>query len=154
MATDDEKKVAPPFTAFNFNVNLTLSDDSLKITGAFSECSGLEITMTPKTIREGGNNRAQIHLVGPISYGQLSLKRGMADDSLWKWFDIAMQPGKARTRASGQIELLAEERSTIRAKFVITGCLPIKLRAPAMNAASGQIAVEELQIAYETLKLG
>ena len=32
--------------------------------------------MEPKTIREGGNNTTMVHFVGPVSYGQLTLKRG------------------------------------------------------------------------------
>jgi hypothetical protein len=28
-------------------------------------------------------------------------------------------------------------------------CLPVKLKAPALNAREGGIAVEELQLAYE-----
>ena len=34
---------------------------------AFAECDGLEMTMDVKTIREGGNNGAQIRLTGPVS---------------------------------------------------------------------------------------
>jgi hypothetical protein len=60
-----------PFTTFNFKVELTLKGKKDFICSAsFSECDGLEITMTPKTIQEGGNNNQPIHLIGPVSYGQ------------------------------------------------------------------------------------
>ena len=32
-------------------------------------------------------------------------------------------------------------------------CLPLKLKVPAFDAATGQLAVEELQVAYETIRL-
>jgi hypothetical protein len=38
-------------------------------------------------------------------------------------------------------------------RFVLTGCLPLKLKAPALNAQDGTVAIEEMQIAYETLSL-
>jgi hypothetical protein len=36
---------------------------------------------------------------------------------------------------------------------VLSRCLPIKLKAPALNAKDGMVAVEELQLAYESLRL-
>jgi hypothetical protein len=36
---------------------------------------------------------------------------------------------------------------------VLEGCLPVKLRAPGLNAKDGGIAVEEMQIVYESLRL-
>ena len=92
MANPAFESVDPPFTAFKFEVVLNLHEPIAGITNplcnaAFSECDGLEMTMEPKTVREGGNNTQQFHLVGPVSYGTLSLKRGMTSTiDLWKWF--------------------------------------------------------------------
>ena len=46
--------------------------------------------------------------------------------------------------------------STERARIVLQRCLPVKLKAPALNAKDGAVAVEELQLAYEcfTVKPG
>jgi phage tail-like protein len=143
-----------PFTAFNFKVNLRRSDGGGPICEAeFSECSGLEMNMTPKTIREGGNNGQQIHLPGPISYGQLTLKRGMTVDfGLWDWFEEAW--ANPWLRASGEVLMLPSDqdlRDLEDVRIELTGCLPIKLKAPDLNAKEGQIAIEEMQIAYATM---
>jgi hypothetical protein len=37
--------------------------------------------------------------------------------------------------------------------FLLTRCVPVKLKAPALNAAAGGVAIEELQLAYEALEL-
>jgi phage tail-like protein len=150
-----------PFTAFSFSVELTLKDEKDFICNAsFSECDGLEITMEPKTIREGGNNNHPIHLIGPVSYGQLSLKRGMTDClDLFNWFNRVTQQEKG-LRASGEIVLLAsklteeneENTRKDRLRFILEGCLPVKLKAPALNAKDGQLAIEEMTIAYESLE--
>ena len=49
------------------------------------------------------------------------------------------------------MELLAADRSGPAATFLLTGCLPAKLKAPALNAESGLVAIEELEVAYEML---
>jgi hypothetical protein len=38
-------------------------------------------------------------------------------------------------------------------RFTLTGCLPVKMRAPALNAREGLIAVEELGLVYERLDI-
>jgi hypothetical protein len=35
--------------------------------------------------------------------------------------------------------------------FELSDCLPIKLRAPALNAKDGLLAIEELQLVYAAL---
>ncbi len=140
-----------PFTQFNFEVQLRLEGDSEPICqGAFSEVDGLEITMEPTTIREGGGNGRQIHLVGPVSYGQLSLKRGMSETlDLWDWFDRLQT--ERNLRAEGEIHMKSPDRSKSTAIYVLRGCLPVSLKGAALNAADGSVAIEEMQVAFETL---
>ncbi len=143
-----------PFSAFNFRVLLTLRGSKKIICDAeFSDCDGLEMSMAPKTIREGGANSRQIHLAGPMSYGQLSLKRGMTDSfDLWDWFEKVRR--SYNLRADGEIHILSSSREREKkATFNLAGCLPLKLKAPTLNAKDGQIAIEEMQIAYETLSI-
>ena len=142
-----------PFTNFNFSVEINRGDDAKPlVNAAFAECDGLEMNMEVKTIREGGGNDRQIRLNGGVTYGQLTLKRGMTDGfDLWRWFrDSIANP---RLRANAEVVLLAADGATVRARFQLSRCVPVKLKAPAMNARDGQIAIEELQMAYETLSL-
>jgi phage tail-like protein len=141
-----------PFTAFNFSVEICVPGFVPHLCqAAFAECDGLEMTMEVKTIREGGNNTKQIRFNGPLTYGQLTLKRGMTSDDfdLWKWFS-AMQSDPT-LRADADVLLFAADRKTLRAKFHLERCLPVKLKAPTLNAKDGAVAVEELQLAYEAL---
>jgi phage tail-like protein len=151
-----------PFTTFNFRVELSYGPGGQPICGGeFAECDGLEMTLEPKTIREGGNNSRPIHLVGPVSHGQLTLKRGMTTDfGLWKWFEDVQRTNGHGLRASGSVALQTAapldatapaERRRDLVVFELQGCLPVKLKAPALNAKDGLIAVEEMQVAYETL---
>jgi phage tail-like protein len=142
-----------PFAGFNFAVEIRVPDVTTRVCdAAFSECDGLEMTMEVKTVKEGGNN-AQLHrLAGPLAFGTLTLKRGLtATFDLWDWF--ARMVEQPSLRADGEVVLLAPNGSTERARFVITRCLPVKLKAPALNARDGAVAIEELQLAYESLTL-
>lgn len=144
---------AYPFSTFNFSVEINRGTDGNPLVGAaFSECDGLEMSMEVKTIREGGFNDRQIRLSGPVTFSQLTLKRGMTTDfSLWTWFtDSIADP---RLRVDAEVVMLAEDGIRERARFVLRRCLPTKMKAPALNAKEGQVAIEELQIAYETLEV-
>ena len=77
---------------FNFTVEIELSglggDEGLSLgaRGAFSEVSGLEITLEPVTFREGGYNRGARQLVGKTTNAPLVLKRGLSlDPAFWTW---------------------------------------------------------------------
>ncbi len=148
-----------PFTTFNFLVEISVEDEQIGPVG-FSECDGLEMTMEPKTIREGGRNEGPVHLTGPVTYGQLTLKRGMTSDArLWKWFeDVVADEGRGKR---AEIDVImqdsagpatgADERAEA-AVFHLTGCLPVKVRAPMLSALDGLAAIEELAVAFETMK--
>jgi phage tail-like protein len=153
MANPADETIRYPFTAFNFAVEIRLPGKSGTLCNAsFAECDGLEMTMEVKTFREGGNNGKQLRLAGPVSYGQLTLKRGMtASFDLWDWFTAVMS--NARLRADVTVVVYAADGQTERARFVLTRCLPVKLKAPALNAKDGMVAIEEMQLAYETLTI-
>lgn len=140
-----------PLTQFNFEVLLRLEGAAEPIcNGAFSEVDGLEMTMETKTIREGGGNGRQIHLAGPVSYGQLTLKRGMSDSlDLWDWFD-RLQTERS-LRAEGEIRMNSPDQKKTTVIYVLRGCLPVMVKGASLNAADGSVAIEEMQVAYETL---
>ncbi len=150
---------AYPFTSFNFSVEIDVPGISPKLCEAsFSDCDGLELTMDVKTIREGGNNTAQIRMVGAANYGLVTLKRGMTSTSfdLWDWFD-AQQHATARQlrtdfRGEAKVILLSPDRKA-RARYILRKCLLTKLKAPPMSAKDGIVAIEEMQLTYESLSI-
>jgi phage tail-like protein len=157
----DEPKMVYPFSAFNFDVQIDVTGIGITrvCNGEFAECDGLEMTMDVKTIREGGNNMSQIRLIGGVNYGQVTLKRGMTANSvdLWDWFEAQQRasPEQLRTDVRGKatIVLKNHDRTKERVKFILNKCLLTKLKAPALNAKDGVIAIEELQLTYESMSI-
>jgi phage tail-like protein len=143
-----------PFTSFRFEVVLDLETPVGGLTSpvcdaAFAECDGLEMTMEPKIIESGGVNDRQIHLIGPVKFAQLTLKRGMTSNlQLWTWLALIAQGTVAP--ASGTV-IMWDSDATPVIEFALQGCLPVRMRAPSLNAREGLVAVEELGLVYETM---
>lgn len=142
-----------PFVSFNFSVEIYPDGKSAPLCkAAFAECDGLEMTHDVKTIRSGGDNSRSVRVPGVVNYSNLTLKRGMTDNlDLWAWFEDSI--ADPYLRANAEVVLLGEDGSSERARFQLHRCLPAKLKAPSLNAKDGQIAIEELQLAYEKLQL-
>ncbi len=157
MASPALETVEPPFVTFRFEVVMDLAEpppglDNPVCNAAFAECDGLEMSIEPKTFREGGNSLEQLHLVSKVSYGQLTLRRGMtANLQLWQWMAAAAVPGKDLT-AEGRITLWGAD-GTPQLTWVLRECLPIRMRGPSLNAKDGQVAIEEMQLVYRSLEL-
>jgi phage tail-like protein len=154
MPDPAKETVTYPFTAFRFSVTISVPDvqSGALCNAAFAECDGLEMTMDVKTIREGGNNAAQVRLFGAVNYGTLTLKRGMTENfDLWTWFESLYQLGKPVSRADVTVSVFAADGVKENVAFFLERCLPLKLKAPPLNAKEGIVAIEELQLAYEWL---
>ena len=148
-----------PFQTFNFHVQLTIANaQELDLSSPlcdmeFAELDGLEMSMEPKTVHEGGNNTEQKNLVGRVTYGNLTLKRGMTSNlDLWKWFAAAAGSQARSTRASGVV-LMRDGAGQNRARYRLFGCLPIKIKGPPLNAKEGEVAIEELEIAVDSFRI-
>jgi phage tail-like protein len=150
------ERATPPFNTFRFVVEIRVSgvSDSNICAAAFSEVDGMDMTIEPKTIREGGNNNSPVHMVGQLSYGQLTLKRGMTPNfDLWKWFARVSSPGYRGVRADATVVIYSTDGATEEAVFVLERCMPTKLKVPGLNARDGALAIEEMQLLYESLRL-
>lgn len=141
-----------PFTGFAFAVEIMRAGEANPLVGgSFAECDGLEMTQDVKTIRDGADRARMIRSGGAVSYANLALKRGVTGDfGLWTWFtDTLADPF---LRADAEVILLAPDGGEL-ARFQLARCLPVKLKAPTLVATATGVAIEELQIAYESLTL-
>ncbi|MEM7154108.1 MAG: phage tail protein [Myxococcota bacterium] len=155
-----------PFPAFRFQVDfrehrLTRGEqpgDLVRLCrGSFSECTGLEATMEPKVIKEGGRNYGAAQRVGAVTFGSVVLKRGMtSNEDLWRWFKLVARGGYAY-RLTADITVLGPSTSggepVARWVWRLRHCLPTKFKAPDLDAKGDQVAIEELQLAHEGLDL-
>lgn len=118
--------------------------------GAFAECTGLEATMEPKLIKEGGRNYGAVQRAGPVTFGTVVLKRGVTrGKDLWRTFH-AVAAGAYALRLTVKISLLDHAGAAV-ATYALARALPVKFKAADFNARSSEVGVEELHLAHEEL---
>jgi len=127
--------------------------------GGFQECSGLEVSMDIQEYFEGGRNAGVIQRVGRAKYSNVVLKRGMfyGEDNqvqreLWQWLQNVVSGVRPVARYDGIIEVRTQAGETV-ATWVFERGLPAKITGPQLNGKTGDIAIEELHIAHEGLRL-
>lgn len=153
-----------PILGYNFLISLVDSSSSSVPTasgapadldrapqGGFSECSGLEARLDVEEYKEGGNNGAVLRFPTRASWSNIRLRRGIVRSNvLWTWY-YGFVEGKGK-RKDGLIVLQDERHQPIKVWQFVRG-LPVKWTGPTLNATQNQVAVEELEIAHEGLKL-
>jgi phage tail-like protein len=152
---------------FRFSVDFTISQakgdwpTSLGA-GGFSECSGLTLEADVKEYLEGGFNCGVVRRVGRVKLEPIVLKRGMflkddkstADSTLWDWLSATVQGLLPIPRYDGKITVRDPTNTRDTAIWCFDRGLPIKVAGPTLNAKTGEVAIEELHIAHEGLRLG
>lgn len=148
--------LADPLHVFRFKVEFADSysgDDVPLCSGLFSEVSGLEATMEPKTIKEGGHNYGASQRAGQVSFGTVILKRGITEArNLWQWFELVNNQGKYASRMDVTITLLDGAGTPLLA-WMLDFALPVKFKAPDLNATASEVGIEELHLVHEGLSV-
>ncbi|MFT3971755.1 MAG: phage tail protein [Micropruina sp.] len=158
--------------AFRFLVTLTrVADggsppgpwdpDLLDQEGRFAECSGLELEADIKEYLEGGHNDGVIRQVGRVKLSPIVLKRGMfsanpraaANTDLWQWLTRMVSGALPVSRYDGRIQIYDPALRTALATWTFDRGLPQKVTGPTLNAKTGEIAIEELHIVHQGLRM-
>jgi phage tail-like protein len=132
-----------PFGGYNFRVEI----DGITRAG-FRDCSGLEATQDAATYREGTDRGLTMRkLPGLVTYGDVSLSRGITSDSeLWEWRSTVM--GGTADRRNLSIVLMNDKgEDVIRWNF--RNCWPTSWSGPSLDASSDELAIEQLTLAHE-----
>ncbi|MBE9062422.1 phage tail protein [cf. Phormidesmis sp. LEGE 11477] len=125
-------------------------DSTLK--ASFSECSGLDVQIDKETYFEGGVNEQQRIFLKQTKFGDITLKRGMSDDQLfWDWINQVIEHGKAK-RCDLNILTFNQAGETMQC-WTLLAAVPIAWKTPGLRADSSAVAIEELTLAFEGLKV-
>jgi phage tail-like protein len=156
--------------AFQFQVTLTPSSPSDARSfgfgggpglgdGGFAECSGLDLEMDVQELQVGGRNDGVVRRIGRVKLQPLVLRRGMlyargggVNLELWQWLQDVVAGVRPARRYDGMVEVMSVG-DEVAARWVFTRGLPAKLAGPQLNARTGEVAIEELHIAHESLRL-
>jgi phage tail-like protein len=170
IAIPKEQDQSTPLPTFNFHVDASLpgvNSGKPVCLGAFAEVSGLEATMEPKVIKVGGRNYGPIQRAGPVSFATVVLRRGVSEKArdLWAWWALFSGGDGAATVGSVAANRTNVTVSMIRPKKSDTGereavltwtlenAMPVKFKAGDLNARGTEVAIEELHLVHEGLKV-
>jgi phage tail-like protein len=147
-----------PLHVFRFHVDFftdSLSDDDsntpiVVCQGAFAECTGLEATMEPKVIKEGGRNYGNAQRAGGTTFATVVLKRGIsANQNMYQVFS-SISMGTFSPRMQVTINVFDIDGSAVMA-WQLVKAMPIKYKFSDLNARNSEIGIEELHLVHEGL---
>ena len=131
-----------PYERFRYKVEI----EGLEA-GGFSEVTGFDASIDVMEYREGDMVQTPMKIPGLKKYGNITLRKGLADSrALYDWM-IAGVDGEV-TRKTITISLLGQTGDVVAAWRVINAW-PVKYTGPDFNATSSEVAVETLEIAHE-----
>lgn len=171
--TTNSVAVKYPMTSMNFVV--TAGDDAV---AAFSEVSGIEASVDVVEFRQGNApNLAPMKIPGLVHHGNVTMKYGyIMDDSFRKWVAQCVSSERgvvtadtSKFRRDVRVELLDTAAAKVMDTNVNQNANPAsaagsgnnvwvfrdawitKYNGPDMNAMNSEVAVESIELAYESM---
>ncbi|BAC88369.1 phage tail protein [Gloeobacter violaceus] len=128
-----------------------------ELTASFMQCSGIGFTMKKNSYAEGGVNEQERIYLGPVTYSDVTLQRGITDSlTFWEWAYGSLDPATPTKRRNINIVLFNQAGETMQCwtliGAVVTGFKGPQLMAnlPAQNATA---AIEQVIVSYEGLRI-
>lgn len=137
-----EEMASTPYGKFRYKVEI----DGLEA-GGFSEASGFDASIDVIEYREGDMVQTPMKLPGLKKYGNITLKKGVADSMVMYEWMIAGVEGEVE-RKTITITIL-DETETATASWQVINAWPAKYTAPDFSATTSDVAIESLEIAHE-----
>lgn len=134
-----------PFRSYRFR--LEVGDTEIM----FSQATIPETTSEPIEYREGKDGPTMKKLAGLVSYGNLTLQKGVTADSLNELFAWRKQVEKGQldeARRTIAVVLLDEEGNDA-ARWEFTEAWPTQYDAPDLDASANEVAIESVEIVHE-----
>lgn len=122
----------------------------------FQEVSGISIerqVIEHRSTLPGGQEEIK-KMIGPTKYGDVTLKRGMTDDTqLYDWMVQVVEGQLDQARRNGSIVQYDTQYNEINRWNFVNGW-PSKWEAPSHKANANEVAVETVTLTVERIERG
>jgi phage tail-like protein len=145
-------------TSCRFYLELKLDGSEEPVDAYFMECKGFKrthdvIELCEVTSQQWGKAKSGLVLrskiPGNTKTNNITLKRGMTKSlTLWKWFAAVEAGNWAKQLRDGSLSVCDQE-SKVQASFQFKGAFPVSYSASDLSASSGDIEIEEMEMAVE-----
>lgn len=119
----------------------------------FSEVSGLDILVEVTEYREGSSKETDsIKMPARTRFSNIVLKRGIrkGDSEFFQWINTVTISQVERRDIT--IQLLDEQHQPV-VTWKVHNAFPVRYSGPVLRAKSGEVAIEELELAHEGLSI-
>lgn len=134
-----------PYFSFNYLVEI----EGL-LTGGFSQVEGMGGRISVESVHDGGSLGGPRQQLGASTWDNIVLSHGIVEiDTLWNWYEATAR-GVIK-RKNGTIILLDRKQVPVT-QWNFRAAIPVHWTGPTLDANSGQIAVERLELAHQGLE--
>jgi phage tail-like protein len=138
---------AEPFRDYNFKL-LFIPDVP---EGHFTQCSSIGVKVDSISYREGGNAQVVHRLPGNVQYSSVTLRYGLTQSrELWDWMMTAVNG--AVQRRTVHIVMLNPQGAEEQLRWTLHDAWPSSWLGAPLDAMSSLVAIESLELVYETLE--
>lgn len=129
-----------------------LEIDSVTV-AEFLECNGLSVQRETKDLQEGGRNNFGVKLPGPLTYSNVTLKRGILDMELLDWLIENADTNTVKPGLRTVTIHLANESGDEAFLWKLYHAYPVKWSGPSFKVDSNELAMEELELTYSYFEM-
>jgi phage tail-like protein len=142
-----------PFGRFNFLVDLGDGNTDGPEAG-FQECSPISMELEVAEYRNGNDKENNPRKITGLSrYTDVTLRRGVIGSlGLYGWLD-QIRNGDENALRTVTIRLQSEDHTQVVLTWKLLRARIVKYAAGPLDARGGEVAMEELTLAYERLEM-
>jgi len=146
MMAGETQDTTWPLPKFYFSVQFGQG-----LTASFQEVSGLDSEAKPIEYRHGNSPVfTPIKMPGLGKVGNVTMRKGIfvSDTALWDWFNQIKLNTIARQTV---VVSLLDETGAPKMVWTLNNAFPIKVTGTDLKSEGNEVAVESLDIAFETM---
>lgn len=118
----------------------------------FRECSGIKTSAKVFELEEGGLNDRVHRFVGESKWDNVTLRAATnCSVLLWSWRERC-RSGDHRKRSTGAITMYGADGRPVE-RFELIEVWPVRWQGPELDSGQSELAVEELEIAHEGVRV-
>jgi phage tail-like protein len=135
------------YTTFHFAVEIDGITEAF-----FDEVTGLDAKMEVVEVKEGGLNGYTHKLPGRVSHSNITLKRGVTNNSdLWDWYRNFVSKANRQSELKDISIVEFDGTRTEAQRWNLTGAFPVKWVGPTFKSSDSQLAIETFELAFSDL---
>jgi phage tail-like protein len=147
-------------TSSRFYVELKLDGSDDDVDAQFLDCQGLSVSqeaieICEVTLQQWGSHPAKFgrlvrtKIPGSVKTNNIVLRRGMSNSrTMWQWFEAVQEGNWGKQRRDGSLTIY-DQGGKAQVRFDFFQAWPMRYKASDLNANSGEMEIEELEIAVE-----